>query len=40
MVEIIINEIKDAYLMSITDDAIIADLLNKANLGNVKVKCN
>ena len=34
------NEIRDAYLMSVTDDAIIADLLNKANLENVKVKCD
>jgi hypothetical protein len=34
------NVIKEAYLIDVADDSIITDQLNKANLIDVKIKCN
>jgi len=40
IVPYIANVIKEAYLTDTSDDSIITDLLNKANLIDVKIKCN
>lgn len=34
------NVIKEAYLNDFEDDSIISDLISKANLVDVKIKCN
>ena len=40
IVPYIANVIKDAYLIDASDDSIVTDLLNKANLIDVKISCN
>jgi len=34
------NVIKEAYLIDFSDDSVITDLLNKADLAETKIKCN
>lgn len=40
IVPYIANIFKDAYLIDASDDSIVTDLLNKANLIDVKISCN
>lgn len=40
IVPYIANVIKEAYLTDTADDSIITDLLNKANLSDVKIQSN